>query len=124
MKSKQKIPKSIVITICGIAIGFINGFFGGGGGMLCVPLLEKYLKLENKHAHATTLCVILPLSIVSSIVYIVKNNLNFVELTFVTIGAIFGGTIGAIFLKKLNSKWVRVIFAVLMLAAGLKMVIF
>ncbi len=123
MKNMNKNKKHIVIALCGMVIGFINGFFGGGGGMVCVPIFEKYLKLENKEAHATTLCVILPLCIVSSFVYIYKNSLDFIELMLVTGGAIIGGILGAFLLKKLNSKWVRLIFAIIMIVAGIKMVI-
>ncbi len=123
MKNKGKNKKQIIIALCGMLIGFINGFFGGGGGMVCVPIFEKFLKLKNKESHATTLCVILPLCVVSSFVYIYKNSLDFVELMLVTAGAILGGILGAFLLKKLNSKWVRIIFAIIMLVAGIKMVI-
>ena len=79
--------------------------------------------METKYAHATTLCVIFPLSLASSIVYINKNSVNFITLIIITASALFGGIIGAFLLKKLNSKWVRIIFAIIMFCAGLKMVI-
>lgn len=123
MKNKQKTKKGVLVSICGIVIGFINGFLGGGGGMICVPLLEKICKYKNKQAHATTLCVILPLSIASAFVYINKNTINFLDLCFISVGAIAGAILGAFFLKKMNSKLVRIIFAILMAAAGIKMVI-
>ena len=121
-KCKQK-PSFIIIALCGALIGLINGFFGGGGGMVCVPFLENVLKMKTKYAHATTLCVIFPLSLVSSIVYIGKNHVDLFTLIIITLGALVGGILGAFLLKKLNSKWVRVIFALLMLGAGIKMVI-
>ena len=39
-------------TLCGVAVGAANGLFGGGGGMLAVPLLTK-TGYEEKTAHAT-----------------------------------------------------------------------
>ena len=30
--------------------GFVNGFFGAGGGMIVVPLLILLVKLEDKNA--------------------------------------------------------------------------
>lgn len=121
----NKISKKQVLILIGIGsvIGLVNGFFGGGGGMLCVPIFEKLFGLESKKAHATTLCVILPLSLVSSIVYIYSNDINFINLSWVSIGAILGGVIGAFFLTKINNKWLRIIFAVLMFGVGIKMVI-
>ena len=121
----NKISKKQVLILIGIGsvIGLVNDFFGGGGGMLCVPIFEKLFGLESKKAHATTLCVILPLSLVSSIVYIYSNDINFINLSWVSIGAILGGVIGAFFLTKINNKWLRIIFAVLMFGVGVKMVI-
>ena len=123
MKNSPKSPKLIIVGLCGVIIGFINGFFGGGGGMICVPLLERICKYNNKYSHATTLCVILPLSIISSFVYICNNSINFVDLCYITVGAIIGAGLGAIFLKKINSKYIRIVFTILMLIAGVKMVI-
>ena len=60
-KSKNKIlaKKQICILICsGAFIGLLNGFFGGGGGMVCVPILEKVLNLSSKESHATAISVI------------------------------------------------------------------
>ena len=123
MTKKNKKHSNIISIIIGAVVGFINGFFGGGGGMVCVPFLENFMGYENKQAHATTLCVILPLSIFSCFVYLYKNDLNFFDVIFITLGAVVGGIVGALFLKKLNAKWVRIIFAILMLGAGIKMVI-
>lgn len=123
MKNQFSKKQILILIVCGALIGLVNGFFGGGGGMLCVPILEKIIGLESKKAHATTLCVILPLCIVSALVYIYNNSIDFVNLSWVSLGAISGGIIGAIFLSKINSKWLRVIFAILMLGVGVKMVI-
>ncbi len=123
MKNQFSKKQILILILCGALIGLVNGFFGGGGGMLCVPILEKIIGLESKKAHATTLCVILPLCMVSALVYIYNNNIDFVNLSWVSLGAITGGIIGAIFLSKISSKWLRVIFAILMLGVGVKMVI-
>ena len=123
MKNQFSKKQILILILCGALIGLVNGFFGGGGGMLCVPILEKIIGLESKKAHATTLCVILPLCIVSALVYIYNNSIDFVNLSWVSLGAITGGIIGAIFLSKINSKWLRIIFAILMLGVGVKMVI-
>jgi hypothetical protein len=37
----RKIKSKLPLIVSGIAIGIVNGFFGGGGGMVCVPILEK-----------------------------------------------------------------------------------
>ena len=122
-KVEKSYKKVIFIILASTLIGFTNGFFGGGGGMLCVPLLEKSLNISNKRAHATTIAVIVPLSLVSSIVYFLKNDLNVFDLLYTSIGVFIGGALGAVLLKKFSGKVIRVIFALLMLIAGIKMVI-
>ena len=66
LKKDKKISVWILIII-GLFIGFVNGFWGGGGGMICVPTLSMILGLEEKESHATTILIMLPLSIASLI---------------------------------------------------------
>ena len=103
-KVEKSYKKVIFIILASTLIGFTNGFFGGGGGMLCVPLLEKSLNISNKRAHATTIAVIVPLSLVSSIVYFLKNDLNVFDLLYTSIGVFIGGALGAVLLKNSVAK--------------------
>ena len=48
-------------AVAGGLAGMANGFFGGGGGMLLVPLLGRWCGLEQRKAFATSVAVILPL---------------------------------------------------------------
>ena len=113
--------EQFILILCGVLIGFINGFFGGGGGMICVPLLENVLHLNNKYSHATAIAVIFPISFVSAIIYIFSGTLQ--TLPFVTVGSgvVLGGIIGSYFLKILPSKVVRIIFAIIMLLGGIRL---
>ena len=122
MKTKLSKKQVLLAIVCGAFVGVLNGFFGGGGGMVCVPLLEKIFKFDNKVAHASTLVVILPLCIASSVVYLLYNEISSINLLYISIGTIVGGVLGAILLKKLSCKVVRIIFSVIMLVAGVKMV--
>lgn len=120
-KSKSEKKNLILSIVSGILVGFINGFFGGGGGMIVVPLFIFLLKLEEKTAHASSIFVILPLSITSAIIYITKGSVNLVNLSVVSIGVIAGGVLGSILLKKLNNVVIRIIFSVIMVIAGMKL---
>ncbi len=121
--TKKNIAKKLMLVLIGGVIGFLNGFFGGGGGMVCVPTLEKFLNLDNKKAHATAIAVIFPLSVVSCAVYIFKGAIQSLPLMTVGLGVILGGILGSILLKYLSSNVIRVIFAVLMLAGGLRLIL-
>ncbi len=120
----KKFPKNILLIVCGMFIGFVNGFFGGGGGMVAVPVLERILKTKTKTAHATAILIILPLCIVSAIIYIISGFFRFDIGFSAGAGVLVGGVLGAILLSKLNNKVIRIIFAVIMTLIGLKMAIF
>lgn len=123
-ENKDNNKKSIFIKLLtGMLIGFVNGFWGGGGGMICVPLLMQIVKLPEKKAHATTLLVMLPLSIASLIVYIISGNLPILDATKISIGFILGGIIGAIILKYISNVWLGIVFSLIIIAGGIKLLI-
>lgn len=120
----EKKLQNFYLVLVGVLTGFINGFFGGGGGMIVVPLLTHLLKLKPKISHATAIAIILPISFISSFAYVFSNQTNWFNVLMVTIGSVIGGVIGAILLKKIKAKWLGKIFACLMVIAGVKMAFF
>ena len=122
MKSKGIFKKENQTKwICGASIGLINAFFGGGGGMLAVPLLQK-TGLNAKSAHATAILVILPVSALSFCFYVFRGFYDVSLLIPVALGVSAGGILGAKVLGKLPEKTVRFIFALLQLLAGLSLI--
>ena len=122
--SVQSCPPSFwLLAIFGIIIGFINGFWGGGGGMMCVPILTNIVGLKEKQAHATAILIMLPLSIVSFVVYILSGALDGLGAIKCTIGFVAGGAIGALLLKDIKNTWLNIIFAAVIIASGIKLVI-
>jgi len=119
----MKKVKKLHIILFGGLIGVINGLFGGGGGMIVVPVLTKFFGFSQKQAQATALFVILPISIASSIIYITHNSINFATSWPVIISIIVGGAGGALLLNKLNNKVVRIIFIGLVLISGVTMLV-
>lgn len=119
----KKFQKTLLLVSLGGVIGFLNGFFGGGGGMVCVPSLEKVLNLDNKRAHATAIAVIFPLSVVSCAIYIFKGAIESLPLLTVGLGVLLGGIIGSIALKIIPGKVIRIVFAFVMLAGGVRLLI-
>lgn len=113
----------IWLILAGLVIGWVNGFWGGGGGMICVPVLISLLKLPEKRAHATTLLVMLPLSICSFVVYLLKGSVDVKMSLVVGVGFVVGGVLGAMILKNINNIVLRLVFALVIIAGGVKMLL-
>ncbi len=114
--SKRKWPA----RLGSVGVGIINGLLGAGGGMLAVPLL-KSTGAEQKEAHATSIALICPLCIFSAVLYLVLGRVTLNQsLVYMPSGAI-GAVIGALLLSKISDKWLKRLFALFMIWAGIRM---
>lgn len=120
-RDKLSLKNKIILSLCGALIGLVNGFFGGGGGMICVPLLEKVLQMNPKYSHATAIVIILPISFVSAVIYFLSGNIQTLPFVTVSAGVVLGGISGAFLLKFLPEKIIRIIFVFVMLAGGIRL---
>ena len=101
--------KKISTALFGVAIGFINGLLGAGGGMLAVPLLKKY-GFTQKSAQQNAIAIILPITAVSAGIYLYKDYVNLSD-SFVYIPTgVLGAVIGAYILRKISPVWLKRIF--------------
>ena len=114
---QTKTVKTAQRITCGVVVGVANSLFGGGGGMIAVPMLAK-TGMDNKRAHATAILLILPVSLLSVILYAVKGFYEPSVLIPTALGVTAGGLLGAKLLGKLPEKTVNLIFAALQLIAG------
>jgi uncharacterized membrane protein YfcA len=113
MKTKLKL-------IIGLTAGLLNGLFGSGGGVVAVPLLE-HSGIEQRKCHATSVVLIFVLSLVSVIMYAMKDKLEYkTALGFIPAG-IVGAIVGAMVLKKINNDLLRRIFGGIILISALRM---
>ncbi len=113
--------RRIAIALAGLLIGAVNGIFGAGGGMLAVPALSFIAGYDDRKAHATAIAVILPLCLISSLVYSLRGSFDFAVVLPTAIGVLLGGGVGAALLKRLPIDSLSFIFYGLMLLAGIKM---
>ncbi len=106
----------------GGAVGAANGVFGGGGGMIAVPLLERIEGRGTAAAHATAIACILPASLVSAVVYLLTGLIPWPALLPVALGVALGGVAGAKLLARIPPALLDPLFSLLMLLAGAKAV--
>ena len=112
--------KNIKYIIGAIISGFFNGAFGTGGGILTVPLLQKFV-VKTKKAHATSVLIILGLSIISFLWYFFSYTINFKEILILLPFGLLGALVGSIFLKKIKTSMLRRIFGILIIISSLRL---
>lgn len=113
--------KKFLVT--GALAGLANGLFGSGGGLFLVPLLTRWAGLEQKRAFATSVAVILPLSLVSAAVYWAKGALDFSAAWPYLLGGAAGGLISGRVFKRVPVIWLRRGFGLLILYGGVRAVL-
>ena len=114
--------KKVLAALGGVFVGIMNGLLGAGGGMLAVPLLKQF-GLEQTRAHATSLAVILPLSIVSTAAYLLLGRFALADAAVYLLPGAAGALAGALLLAKIPQHWLRKIFACLIIWAGIRLMI-
>lgn len=106
----------------GIGVGVVNGIFGAGGGMIAVPLLKK-AGLDQKSAHANAVAVILPITVISGILYLAKGTVLISDsLLYIPTGLI-GSVIATFLIKKISNSLLKRIFAGFMVYAGIRLLL-
>lgn len=118
MKSK----KYLYASGAGVLVGLVNGMLGAGGGMITVPLLKK-LGLEQKKAHANAVAVILPITLVSALMYIWKDYVQLKDASIYLPTGVIGSLIGTWLLKKISPLWLKRIFGGFMVYAGVRLLV-
>lgn len=114
--------KGIKKAAVGVVSGFIAGLLGSGGGIAVVEGLER-TGTEERRAHATSLAVILPVSVVSAVLYGMGGFVPLSDTLFLCGGAMLGGLIGAFLLGRVGVRLLNNIFTLLMLISGVFMLL-
>lgn len=105
----------------GAAAGLANGLFGAGGGMLLLPLLSKTTDLKQHELFACSVCIILPLSLVSAGVYLLRGGSFLLDSVPYLLGGAAGGAIAGLTLRKLPTKWLHRALGIFILWGGIRL---
>lgn len=109
-------------VLLGAVAGVLNGLFGAGGGVAVVPMLEK-AGIEPKKAHATSISIILPLSLLSGIAYLVGGHIPVAETLWYLPLGIVGAILGGWLLKKMSNDLLRRIFGIIIIFSAVRILI-
>ena len=127
-KRKQKFKISgtalgiIIISLIG---GVLNGLIGAGGGIVLSlgfsALIGSFMK-EKKDVYFNSQAAMIPVSVVSYFLYAASGETTSIPLWYMILPAVAGGVIGGIASSRINSKYIKLIFAAIVLFSGARMI--
>ena len=114
---------NILSILIGLAAGISSGFFGIGGAIILLPALVYIFKFSQHLAQGTALAaLLLPVGILAVIEYYKSGDVNIRTASFIALGFIVGGFIGAVFMQAVPSPVLKKLFAVML--AGISIYMF
>lgn len=116
-------PSWLSLAGVGLAGGLFAGVFGVGGGLIMVPLLLWWAKLDQRRAHATSLLAITPIALIGGVSYAVGGVFAWLPAIFVAIGGIVGAPLGAWLLRRIPVGVLRWGFIAFLIATGVMLLI-
>ncbi len=113
--------RNIFGYILSFLIGIYMGFFGAASATFFSYLLVFLFGLTFIESAATRKIITLPAAIVATIVFIISGRIDFLYGAALFVGRAIGAYLGAAFAIKHGEKYARVIFIILALIFGIKL---
>jgi uncharacterized membrane protein YfcA len=113
---------SLRLILVGLAAGVLAGTFGVGGGIILVPLL-LWLGFDRHRAHATSLASIVPIGISGALAFGAAGEVDLAVGVLIGLGGVLGSSVGAALMHRSSPKTLTVVFSIVLLGAGLRMVL-
>lgn len=105
-------------TLIGIAGGLTSGLLGVGGGIVLVPLLTKFMGLDQKRAQATSLAILVFTALAGAIAYRAAGEVDLAMAALLAVGSIVGVRLGALHSARLPASTLRRAFGALAVVVG------
>jgi len=113
----------VPLLVTGLVGGLLSGMFGVGGGIVMVPMLMWWARMDQRRASATSLVAIVPSAIVGSIGYGLNGEIDYLAAALIAAGAVVGAPIGAWLLRTLPLGWLRWMFIAGLLVIAVRLIL-
>lgn len=106
------------VLLCGLAVGFLTGFLGVGGGFLVVPALVIVLRTPMTFAVGTSLMIIALNSVTSFVSRLGVAEFDWKIIVPFTVAAIVGAVAGKRLADRLSGTLLTRAFAIMLVTVG------
>ena len=111
------------LAAIGTAGGLFSGLFGVGGGIVMVPLLILWLDYEERAATGTSLAAIVVIAGVAASVQAAYGNVDVAKGLLVGVPAVGVVVAGTWLQQRVDVRWISVLFALLLVAVAVDLVV-
>ena len=112
--------KHMDLILPGLCAGAVNGLFGAGGGMILVPLLTRFAKLNDDEVFPASISMMLPICLVSLGVSACHAPLPFSVALPYLFGSAVGGVLAGRYGSKIPTIWLHRILGGFVLWGGIR----
>lgn len=103
--------------------GIYSGLFGVGGGSVIVPLLVLWLGYDSRRATATSLAAIVLIAGFAAATQGAYGNVNLSDGLLVGVPAIGGVLFGTWLAQRLHTRVISLLFAALLVASAVDLIV-
>lgn len=107
----------------GFGVGILSGLLGVGGGVFMVPIMVGWFGFTQHVAQATSLAMIIPTALFSSVVYGMHGSVDLKIAATLAVGSMVSAAIGARIMTYLPAARLKQMFGLLLVIVGIRMVI-
>ncbi len=118
----------MTVLICvaiGSAMGLLSGLLGVGGGIIAIPAMIYFLGMDPKAAMATSLVIIIPVSLSGAITHLIAGKIDLKVVAAIAVGGVVFAFLGARIHQQdwMNENYLKKGFAIFLLCISLKMLL-
>ena len=112
----------VLFLAIGLGAGVLSGLFGFGGGIVIVPALLYFAKMQPATATGTSLgALLLPVGALGAWEYYRNGNIDLRASMLLAVGLFFGAFLGAKLNQVLSPVQAKRIFAVFLVAVAVRL---
>ncbi|SEM09683.1 hypothetical protein SAMN04488688_108268 [Paenibacillus sp. cl141a] len=107
-------------ALLALVVGIGAGIVGAAGAFLLVPIMLVVLKIPTRMTIATSLAITFISSIGSTVGKLTTGQVDYIPALIMVVASLIASPLGAAAGKKMNTKILQIILAVLILATAIK----
>ncbi len=117
----ERLPSVPILAGIGLAGGFLSALFGVGGGIVVVPLLIVFARIDAKPATGTSLAAIGLTALFGAAAFSALGEVHWRDAALVGLPAMAGTVAGTWLQQRVSSRFLVLLFAVFLLVVAARL---